>query len=166
VNPSLAIEEAHQGSTPAVRELMREYAASLGVDLAFQDFEDELASLPGPYTAPRGCILLAYADGELAGCVALRPLGECVCEMKRLWVRARFRGRGIGAQLTEAAIAHAAALGYGLMRLDTLAGMTSAQRLYEKLGFREIAAYYANPLPGTRYLELDLRKRGLVRQPI
>jgi putative acetyltransferase len=139
-----------------VRELFREYAASLGVDLAFQDFERELATLPGRYAPPRGGILLAYVDAAPAGCVAMRPYDDERCEMKRLWVRAGYRGLGLGEQLSRELIRHACALGYKAMRLDTLAAMRSAQRLYRALGFREIPAYYANPLAGTVYMERGL----------
>lgn len=141
---------------PVVRELFREYAASLGVDLAFQDFERELASLPGRYAPPRGCILVAYVDDAPAGCIAMRPLDDQRCEMKRLWVRSGFRGVGLGEHLSRALIGRARAVGYKAMRLDTLAPMQSAQRLYRALGFREIPAYYANPLPGTVYMEREL----------
>jgi ribosomal protein S18 acetylase RimI-like enzyme len=141
---------------PLVRDLLREYAAGLHVDLAFQNFEQELATLPGSYAAPGGCILLAFDHREPAGCVALRELEPAICEMKRLWVRHAFRGRGIGEQLSRAALRCAVELGYRRMRLDTLAHMSAAQRLYRSLGFREIPAYYANPLPGTLYMERDL----------
>jgi putative acetyltransferase len=139
-----------------VRELFREYAASLGVDLAFQDFERELATLPGSYVPPRGCILIAYVDAAPTGCIAMRPLDDARCEMKRLWVRAAFRGLGLGEQLSRALIRRARASGYTAMRLDTLASMRPAQRLYRTLGFREIAPYYANPLAGTVYMEREL----------
>jgi putative acetyltransferase len=139
-----------------VRKLFGEYVASLGVDLAFQDFERELETLPGRYAPPRGCILLAYVDDAPAGCIALRPLDAERCEMKRLWVRSGFRGLGLGEHLSRALIRRARAAGYKAMRLDTLASMQSAQRLYRALGFREIPAYYANPLAGTVYMEREL----------
>ncbi|MGQ0833664.1 MAG: GNAT family N-acetyltransferase [Gammaproteobacteria bacterium] len=141
---------------PLVRELFREYAAWLGVDLGFQDFERELATLPGKYAPPDGCILLARIGGEVAGCVALRPLEPNVCEMKRLWVREAFRGRRIGERLSRAVMQRGAEIGYTVMRLDTLAHMVKAHELYRSLGFREIAPYYANPLPGAMYLEAAL----------
>ncbi|MGH8286984.1 MAG: GNAT family N-acetyltransferase [Steroidobacteraceae bacterium] len=141
---------------PLVRELFREYAAWLGVDLGFQDFERELATLPGKYAPPDGCILLARIGGEVAGCVALRPLEPNVCEMKRLWVREAFRGRRIGERLSRAVMQRGAEIGYTVMRLDTLAHMVQAHELYRSLGFREIAPYYANPLPGAVYLETAL----------
>ncbi|HKZ74753.1 MAG TPA: GNAT family N-acetyltransferase [Steroidobacteraceae bacterium] len=141
---------------PLVRELLREYAAWIGVDLGFQDFERELATLPGRYAPPGGCLLLARAREEVAGCVAMRPLVAEICEMKRLWVREAFRGSGAGAQLSRAVMRRAADAGYAVMRLDTLAHMTAAQRLYRSLGFVEIAPYYDNPLPGVTYLEARL----------
>jgi len=155
---SVRIEShGHEAShLPLVRELFGEYAASLGVDLSFQDFEHELATLPGRYAPPGGCILIAYVDDAPAGCIAMRPLDDERCEMKRLWVRSAFRGLGLGEQLSRALIRRARALGYKGMRLDTLAPMRSAQRLYSALGFREIPAYYPNPLPGTVYMEREL----------
>jgi putative acetyltransferase len=134
------------------RALFREYADSLPFSLEFQDFERELAQLPGPYAPPRGALLLVRG----AGCVGLRPLDGSTCEMKRLYVRPSARGRGIGRLLAEAVIAEGRRLGYARMRLDSTPGMESAQALYARLGFREIPAYRANPIPGTRFLELEL----------
>ena len=143
-----------------VRSMFREYAASLDVDLCFQDFDGELAQLPGYYAAPGGCLLLAEAGQRIAGCVALRPLesqGRDVGEVKRLYVRPAARGSGAGRALAEAVIARARAIGYGEIRLDTLATMDAARALYASLGFRECAAYYVNPLPGVAYMSLRLR---------
>ena len=135
-----------------MRGLLREYAASLAFPLDFQDFERELAELPGAYAPPRGELLLAPGNG----CVALRPLDDTTCELKRLYVRPRARGAGLGRTLTEAAVAEARRLEYARMRLDTVPGMEVAQALYEQLGFHEIAPYTTNPVEGTRFLELDL----------
>lgn len=139
------------------RELFVEYAASLGISLCFQNFDQELAGLPGRYAAPDGAILLADIEGVAAGCVALRPLdGPELCEMKRLYVRDRFRELRLGRALAEAVIAKAREIGYRAMRLDTLPSMGRAIGLYEKLGFKDIAPYCENPHEGVRYLELKL----------
>ena len=135
-----------------VRALVREYAASLPFALDFQDFDRELNELPGDYAAPKGALLLARG----AGCVGLRPIDETTCEMKRLYVRPSARGTGLGRRLAEAAITEARTLGYTRMRLDTVPGMDSAQSLYERLGFEDIPPYRANPIPGARFLELQL----------
>ena len=134
--------------------LFREYADWLGIDLSFQGFEAELASLPGKYAPPAGELMLAYAPaGDVLGCVAMRTLeGTTVCGMKRLYVRPAARGLGIGAALVEAIIGCAEELGYAEMKLDTLAGMQQAFALYKRFGFLEIPAYYHNPVPGTVYL--------------
>jgi putative acetyltransferase len=140
----------------AVRLLFAEYAASLSIDLAFQSFDDELAGLPGRYTPPDGALFVARVDGEPIGCVGLRSLDAETCELKRLFVRPSQRGGGTGRRLLEEAVAEARRLGYRRLRLDTVPGMERAQALYERFGFREIAAYAQNPIAGTRFLELDL----------
>jgi ribosomal protein S18 acetylase RimI-like enzyme len=139
-----------------VRQLFGEYAAGLGIDLSFQSFATELANLPGGYAAPDGTLLLSLIDGAAAGCVAVRRVEARVCEMKRLYVRPQFQGRGYGGRLAEHAIAWARAAGYDRMLLDTLPSMVEAQRMYERLGFRDVPAYRFNPIPGTRYMELRL----------
>ena len=144
----------------ATRLIFREYANSLNVDLAFQDFDAELASLPGEYDAPRGCLLLASVDGAIAGCCALRALDACdypnAAEMKRLYVRRAFRGFGLGRQLAEAILDAARQAGYATVLLDTLDDMESARALYQELGFEEIPPYYHNPVAGAHYLNVDL----------
>ena len=140
---------------PAVRLLFEEYAASLEIDLAFQDFDRELRELPGEYTPPAGRVLLAL-DDEPAGCVALRPYEQDVCELKRLYVRPAYRGTGLGRLLAESIVDAGRDAGYSRMRLDTLPAMTSARALYRSLGFREIEAYRPNPVHGTTYFELEL----------
>jgi GNAT superfamily N-acetyltransferase len=136
--------------------LFAEYAAALGVDLSFQGFDAELATLPGAYAPPAGCLLLALDGSTPAGCVALRPLGDAVCEMKRLYVRPAHRGTGLGRRLALEALGAAAERGYERMRLDTLPAMGPAHELYRSLGFVEVDAYTVNPVPGTRFLERRL----------
>ena len=140
------------------RELFREYEAWLEVDLCFQNFEKELAELPGKYAPPDGRLLLAVENGKIAGCVALRKIGNGICEIKRLFLRPQFRGKGLGRQLAEQIISEAKQIGYERMRLDTLPPkMNDAIALYRSLGFKEIEPYYNNPVPGAKFMELDLR---------
>jgi len=139
-----------------VRALFREYADWLAVDLSFQGFEEELAALPGAYRAPQGTLLLCRADGRAAGCIGVRPWEDGACEVKRLYARPEFRGRGCGRFLIQQAIAWAQRAGYQRMLLDTLPRMAPAQRLYEGFGFREVAPYRFNPIAGTRFMELSL----------
>jgi GNAT superfamily N-acetyltransferase len=138
------------------RRLFEAYAVWLAVDLCFQNFEEELATLPGAYAPPRGRLLLAGSEGDAFGCVALRPLDASTGELKRLYVEPRARGQGWGRRLAEAAIAAARRIGYTALKLDTLERMNDARALYERLGFRRCAPYYHNPLGDTVYLQLDL----------
>jgi ribosomal protein S18 acetylase RimI-like enzyme len=144
----------------ATRAIFREYAAQLGVDLCFQNFDAELLDLPGEYAAPRGALLLATVDGEIAGCGALRALTDVdyanACEMKRLFVRPAFRRFGIGRLLAQALMDLGLQAGYSNLLLDTLDDMESARGLYASLGFEEIAPYYFNPIPGAHYLKASL----------
>lgn len=139
------------------RQLFREYEAWLEIDLCFQNFERELANLPGEYAPPAGRLLLAVANGQIAGCVALRKIGDGVCEMKRLFVRSEFRGKGLGHQLVDAIIRAGREIGYDRMRLDTLPPkMNDAIAIYRSLGFKEIEPYYDNPVLGATFMELNL----------
>jgi ribosomal protein S18 acetylase RimI-like enzyme len=138
------------------RRLFQEYAADIRVDLCFQNFQEELASLPGKYAPPEGALLLARDDDQFAGCVALRKLEDEVCEMKRLYVRPVCRGGGVGRALAVRVIDEARQLGYGIMRLDTLAWMKPAITLYEQIGFRRIEPYCYNPQSDAVYMELML----------
>jgi ribosomal protein S18 acetylase RimI-like enzyme len=143
-----------------VRRLFRAYESALGVDLTFQGFDQELASLPGKYAPPTGDLLVGRMQGRILGCVAVRRLEDDICEMKRLYVRPEGRGAGLGRRLAQRIIVAARSLGYASMRLDTLDRLTGAMRLYESLGFRRIDPYYGNPLPGVVYWELDLKPAG------
>lgn len=142
----------------AGKELIAEYAVSLGVDLCFQNFADELANLTKMYAPPDGCLLLARMANERVGCVAIRRRDASTCEMKRLYVRTQYQGQGTGRYLAEAAIKCAQRLGYTRMVLDTLSSMTAAQALYRSLGFKEISGYYPNPLSGVQFMALDMKK--------
>jgi putative acetyltransferase len=150
-----------QAESPAqigqVRELFLEYAQSLRVNLCFQNFEEELAELPGHYAPPGGRLLLAEYEGHLAGCVALHQWEPGVCEMKRLYLRPSFRGKGLGRVIAETILSEARKIGYQCMRLDTIEPiMKDAVEMYRKLGFREIAPYRPNPIAGAMYMELKL----------
>jgi putative acetyltransferase len=139
------------------RELFLEYAQSLGFSLCFQNFDQELAGLPGDYAPPEGRLLLANYEGQLAGCVALHRLEPRICEMKRLYLRPQFRGKSVGLALVESVIAQARAIGYSHMRLDTVEPiMKDAVAMYRRFGFREIAPYRPNPIAGALYMELEL----------
>lgn len=142
------------------REILREYADSLAIDLCFQDFDTELATLPGDYTPPGGRLLLAYVGGQLAGCGGLKALTDVdhanACEMKRLFVRPAFRRFGLGRVIAEAVLDEARRAGYSVVLLDTLDEMESARELYATLGFEEVAPYYYNPIPGAHYLKMEL----------
>jgi ribosomal protein S18 acetylase RimI-like enzyme len=146
------------------RTIFREYAGQLGVDLCFQNFEAELAGLPGDYAAPGGALLLAFVDGALAGCGGIRALPDSdhanACEMKRLYVRRAFRRFGLGRLLAQALIDRAVEAGYSAMLLDTLDDMEAARGLYDTLGFYEVPPYYYNPIPGAHYLKVDLDGRA------
>ena len=149
-------DAATPGDVARARSLFEEYAAWLNVDLCFQGFAEELATLPGAYARPAGCLLVSFSDSELSGCGAMRPLRGGDCEMKRLYVRPPFRGHGIGRWLATEVIAIARRAEYGRMYLDTLESMTEARALYRSLGFSETAAYYNNPEPGAVYMVLPL----------
>jgi len=153
----MQILEAHASEHLAVvRELFTEYANSIEIDLCFQSFDRELVELLGRYAPPEGRLLLALENGRAAGCVALRKIGDGICEMKRLYVRPAFRRKRLGRALADAVIAAAREIGYERMRLDTLSSMTEAIALYESLGFQRIAPYYANPSGCAVFLELKL----------
>ena len=152
----MRIVPAAADQIPVIRKLFVEYADSLGFSLCFQNFEQELAELPGGYSPPEGRLLLAWEGTEAAGCVALRKLDEGICEMKRLYVRPDFRRNGVGCALARAIIEAAAEIGYERMRLDTLASMQEAIALYTSLGFRRIEPYYNNPVESAVFMELML----------
>jgi ribosomal protein S18 acetylase RimI-like enzyme len=147
---------AAPGDMPLVRTLFEEYGQSLGIDLSFQGFDHELASLPGKYAPPDGTVILAFHEGTPCGCVALRKIDARTCEMKRLYVRPGTRGLGVGRELVRRILEDARGRGYAVMRLDTLATMKSAVALYRGFGFRDIAPYIFNPIPGALYMERSL----------
>lgn len=160
-NPDIRIEVVlTEPKLQWVRELFLEYQSDIGVDLNFQGFTEELAQLPGDYQHPLGALLLAFIDGEPAGCCAFRPLPDSdhlnACEMKRLFVRRAFRGFGLGRLLVDDTLLHARQAGYDSMLLDTLSDMEAARALYAEAGFEEVAPYYHNPLPGAHYLKVAL----------
>jgi len=132
--------------------MLREYVAWIGLDLAFQEIDEEIADLPGDYDEPTGALLVAEENHHLIGMIALRPLSGSTCEMKRLWVRPEGRGRGVAKELVAQILEQARHLNYDEIRLDTLPMMTNAQSLYESLGFHDIAAYYKTPITGTRFM--------------
>lgn len=138
------------------KELFIEYAKSLNFELCFQDFDKEVEELPGAYSPPEGRLFLAEIDGQITGCIALRKIEDEICEMKRLYVKPRFRGHNIGKDLVEKLIEDARRIGYRKMRLDTVPAMQTAQKLYKSIGFKEIEPYRLNPVPGAVYMELDL----------
>jgi putative acetyltransferase len=151
------VQAESPGQVAQARELFLEYAQSLGMNLCFQNFEQELAALPGDYIPPDGRLLLAEYEGNLAGCIALHRWDAGICEMKRLYLRPSFRGKGLGRVLAEAIIAEARNVGYQRMRLDTIEPlMKDAVEMYRRLGFQEIAPYRPNPIAGAMYMELQL----------
>ena len=154
----LKILQAHSGEHfKSIKMLFEEYANSLDFDLDFQDFDKELANFPGDYAPPKGRLLLARDEGEIAGCVTLRELSEGVCEMKRLYIKPQFRGMEIGRALVEAIIEEAQKIGYTHMRLDTAPSMQAARALYASLEFKEISPYRYNPIEGAVFMELSLK---------
>jgi putative acetyltransferase len=149
-------DDAGPADVPVMRELFAEYGRSLGIDLGFQDFEAELATLPGRYAPPDGAVYIARRDGVPCGCAALRRLDAGICEMKRLYVRPDARGLGVGAELVRLVIEAARVRGYTLMRLDTLPTMKAAVALYTSFGFRQVPAYTYNPIHGAIFMEKTL----------
>jgi ribosomal protein S18 acetylase RimI-like enzyme len=152
-------EAAEPADFAEARELFQEYADQLNIDLCFQGFDAELDQLTSMYAPPSGCLILAQGEAGPIGCGAIRRFHDDACEMKRLYLRPRARGTGVGRALAELLVSRAKALGYARMYLDTLVDMRAARKLYSSLGFRETAPYYDNPLPGVVYMELDLSTR-------
>ena len=140
------------------KELIREYAQSLEFDLKFQDFDKEMEDFPGQYASPTGCLYIALDENQPIGCVALRDLGQGICEMKRLYVKQLFRGQKVGKLLAEIAIKAAKDMGYDYMRLDTVPSMKQANMLYKVLGFKNIVPYRFNPIEGATFFELNLKE--------
>jgi putative acetyltransferase len=159
------IDAVDAADIAVIRTLFLEYAASLDVDLAYQDFQREVDSLPGDYAPPRGCLLLAGDGSGPLACIGVRPIDRDVCEMKRLYVRPAARGMGLGRKLAVAAIAFGQKAGFRAMRLDTLPSMSAAQTLYRELGFREIAPYRPSPVAGNLFMELSLAPPPNESQP-
>jgi putative acetyltransferase len=161
---SVTMMQIENADTPELvrlaRDLFVEYSESLGVDLCFQGFAEELARLPGEYARPAGRLMLIFNGLEAVGCGALRPIDDRVCEMKRVYLRPPVRGKGAGRVLIGALIETAREIGYEQMRLDTLPSMTRAMEIYRSLGFKEIAPYRVNPVPGASFLELELNPGG------
>ncbi len=151
------VEAGTEALISRAKELVLEYSQSLEFDLGFQDFDAELEDFPRQYSPPTGCLVLALSEDQPIGCVGVRYLEKTICEMKRLYVRPRFRGKQAGKALAQAAIKTGKALGYQRMRLDTVPSMESANRLYRSLGFVEIGPYRHNPIEGATYLELNLK---------
>ena len=157
MRPVIRIDECgSRGDLARVRELFEEYQAGLGISLEFQGFAAELASLPGPYAAPQGALLIAMEGDVPAGCIALRPLAGGEAEIKRLYVRPTWRGTGLGERLVQAVSERARAAGYRALRLDTLASMEAAMRLYARLGFVETPPYHEATRPGMRFFRKPL----------
>lgn len=157
--PQPAIEIRHVSTSAemeSIRQLFVAYVQSLETDLAFQNFQEELATLPGKYAPPRGALFLALVEGKAAGCIALRPMEDKICEMKRLYVDPEYRHLGLGKQLVEKILDEGQKLGYNCIRLDTLTSMTAALALYRAQGFQEIPPYTYNPLDGASYMERRL----------
>jgi putative acetyltransferase len=156
----LLVAADSQARIDLTRELFREYSDALDIDLCFQNFEGELAALPGDYAPPKGGLWLALSGDRAAGCAGMRPLADGICELKRLYVRPEFRGQGLGRRLAQAAMVRATEIGYARMRLDSLASMEEALALYESLGFRHSLPYCHNPSPHAVFMELELRQKS------
>jgi ribosomal protein S18 acetylase RimI-like enzyme len=149
---NVKLRPARPADLPEIRRMLEEYVAWIGLDLAFQEIDEELAGLPGDYAPPRGALFVAEDGGRLLGMIGLRPFDGAICEMKRLYVRPEARGRGVATQLIAAALDEAGRLRYSEIRLDTLPMMGSAQSLYVSLGFADIPPYYETPIAGTRFM--------------